>query len=638
MASSPKALRTELVISAKDQTGAAFDAVGRRFDRLAVAGKRVDGVGRDFLNLGSEIDKASRKLETFEKRMARVETLGKRLGRAMGPATAATEAYEASRLTRGLTDRAARAATQGQHERVRMEAAGMAPGEIAEAEAAAAKLSATLPALSQTMILHMLRNARAIVGSYEEAAHIIEPLAELRVAVEGAHPERKEELEGDFDKLQKAMEITGITQDPVRYAKAMNLTAKAMNVFGDTLRPYDFFEFAQRSRLAGQGYSDEFLFGVGPTLMQHMGGASAGQAMSAFYQQFLGGHMTQAAANMMMKYGLLDKSKIEYTKAGLIKRVEPGALKEHDLARANPYGWIQSVFLQALRDKGVKTEAQFQDVGAVLASKATTGQALGILAFQKKNIEKDLALEGGAPGLEAADVYMKKDIPTMWEGFQNQLTNLLQVAASPLMPAAEAGLRGMVDTLIYATEKASGHPIAATGGLLTAISAGGLAAWEGGVYSAGRFGLLSEDVAKFLLRAPLKGVGPLALVTGTLGAWNWVGNRVRNNKGLTAQEKAAIFSTALDPTGAASAYIMSQPRELDIPLADPRLEHSRQLLSDAPKVGGNATVTIKVQADDQLKAHIDDVQNDAHGLDIRSHGSTGSVGKAWDDIGPVPGL
>jgi hypothetical protein len=613
-----KVLRSELVISAKDQTGAAFDAVGRQFDRLAIAGKRVDGVGRDFLQLGTAVDQVGKKLETVEKRLGRIQTLGKKLGNAAGPMTAATEAYEASRLTKSLTERAGRAATQGQHERVRMEAAGMEPGEIAEAEAATAKLSARLPALSQTMILHMLRNARSIVGSYEEAAAIIEPLAKLRVAVEGAHPERKEELEGDFDKLQKAMEITGITQDPVRYAKAMNLTAKAMNVFGDTLRPYDFFEFAQRSRQAGQGFSDEFLFGVGPTLMQHMGGAQAGTAMSAFFQQFIGGHMSQAAANMMEKYGFLDKSKVEFTKAGLVKRVEPGALKEHDLARAHPYDWIQTVFLPGLRAKGIKTEAQFQDIGAVLASKATTGQALGILAFQKKNIEKDLALEAGAPGLEAADVFMKKDVGTLWEGFENQLTNLLQVAASPMMPAAEAGLRGLVDALVYTTEKAREHPTEAAMGLLTAISGGALAAWEGAIYTAGKFGFMSEGWAASLMRAPLSLLSPGAL-TAYGGAYlsKKANEAVWNNPEAFGAISDNPFLATMAPEYAFGAAVANR---------------------SAANVGGNATVTIRVEADDQLKAHIDDVQNDAHGIDIKGHGSTGSVGKAWDDIGPVPGL
>jgi hypothetical protein len=618
MASSPKALRTELVISAKDQTGAAFDAVGRRFDMLAVAGKRIDGVARDFLQLGTSVDHVAKKLETFEKRMGRIQTLGKQLGRAMGPVAAATEAYEASRLTRGLTERAARAATQGQHERVRMEAAGMEPGEIAEAEGAAAKLSVGLPALSQTTILHMLRNARAIVGSYEEAAHIIEPLAKLRVAVEGAHPERKEELEGDFDKLQKAMEITGITQDPVRYAKAMNLTAKAMNVFGDTLRPYDFFEFAQRSRQAGQGFSDEFLFGVGPTLMQHMGGAQAGTAMSAFFQQFIGGHMSQAAANMMEKYGFLDKSKVEFTKAGLIKRVEPGALKEHDLAKAHPYDWIQTVFLPGLRAKGIKTEAQFQDIGAVLASKATTGQALGILAFQKKNIEKDLALEAGAPGLEAANLFMKKDVGTLWESFENQLTNLLQVAASPLMPAAEAGLRGMVDTLVYATEKARQHPTEAAIGLVTTVSAGLVAAWEGAVYSLGKFGFLSESWAASAMRGPLSLLSAPAL-TAYGGAYlsTKANDAIWNNpEAFGAITDDQILAT-MAPEYAFGAAVANRSQG---------------------NVGGNAVVTVRVEAGDDLKAHIDDVKNDAHGFDINAHGTTGSVGKAWDDIGPVPGL
>ena len=255
----------------------------------------------------------------------------------------------------------------------------------------------------------------------------------------------------------------------------MNLVGKAMNVFGDTLKPNDFFEFALHSRRAGQGYNDDFLLGVGPTLMQDMHGAAAGTAMSAFYQQFVGGHMTQAAAEMMKKYGLIDESKVEYTKAGLIKRLEPGAVKDSDLAKKNPYQWIQKTFLPALAAHGVTTKDQIEDVGAVLASKQTTGQALGILSTQQSRIEKDLLNERKALGLDESLGAIKQDPFVAWQGVTEQFKNLLAIAGGPLAPAAAGGMHAIADGIVALENAASGYPVAGAAGLVGGAVAGAAA-------------------------------------------------------------------------------------------------------------------------------------------------------------------
>jgi hypothetical protein len=523
----------------------------------------------------------------------------------MSAYTAAAEAVE----------KTVKATVAGQHQRVRMEAAGMEPAEIAEAEATSAKLSRKLPALSQTTLMHMLLNARSIVGSFDEAAKIIEPLAKLRVLVQGGHPERAGELEEDFDKLQKAQEILGITQDPVRYAKSMQMIGKAMNVFGDTLRPYDFFEFAQRSRAAGQGFNDEFLFGVGPTLMQSMGGASAGVAMSALFQQFAGGHMTQSAAKMMQKYGLLDPKKIEFNKSGIIKRVEPGALKDQALFKAHPYNWMKQIFLPALRAHGITTKDQFEDVGAVLASKQTTGQALGILATQQSRIEKDLGLWRGAPGLEAADTFMHKDVGTAWTGLEEQLTNLMQVAGSPLALPAAANLDALAHSIGDFTQMLQiGPPKDA--------SALEKTAWYADIFGRGAS----------LARIPMSMISlPSAFSFGAGELGKYAASKIWDATKDHWATSSALFG-GMSPQEVHMRALLSDE--------GPAFARERALLSDSPKVGGNATVTVRVEAGDQLKAHIDDVQNDTHGIDIKGQGqgTTGSVGNAWDDIGPVPGL
>ncbi len=61
--------------------------------------------------------------------------------------------------------------------------------------------------------MHTARNVRAVVGTFDEAAKIMDPLMQLRVTALGAHPDTAGELGEDFDKLVKGMEIKGVTQD-----------------------------------------------------------------------------------------------------------------------------------------------------------------------------------------------------------------------------------------------------------------------------------------------------------------------------------------------------------------------------------------------------------------------------------------
>jgi hypothetical protein len=100
--------------------------------------------------------------------------------------------------------------------------------------------------------MHMLRNARSIVGSYQEAAEIMEPLAKLRIIAQANRP--GEDISEDFDQLVKGLEIKGVTQHPEQFKDYMNGIAKGLNTFGDTLKPYQYYEMFIYGRQATSGF------------------------------------------------------------------------------------------------------------------------------------------------------------------------------------------------------------------------------------------------------------------------------------------------------------------------------------------------------------------------------------------------
>ena len=71
------------------------------------------------------------------------------------------------------------------------------------------------------------------------------------------------------------MEIKGVTQDLPKFTRYMDGMAKAINTFGDTLRPTEYYEMFKYGRQATTNLSEKYMNTVAPTLAQELGGSSA---------------------------------------------------------------------------------------------------------------------------------------------------------------------------------------------------------------------------------------------------------------------------------------------------------------------------------------------------------------------------
>src|SRR5579859_5807505 len=103
--------------------------------------------------------------------------------------------------------------------------------------------------------------------------------------------------------------------------------AKAINVFGDTLRPTDYYEMFKYGRQSTQNLSQQFMLETAPTLAQELGGSSAGKAMSSFYQAIVGGRIKQQSLKELERLGLIDEDKVVKTKTGSLNGLLPGGVK-----------------------------------------------------------------------------------------------------------------------------------------------------------------------------------------------------------------------------------------------------------------------------------------------------------------------
>lgn len=475
------------VIKGKDATGGAFDAVANKIGRLARAANALNRDVQKQMNLARVAEAQGQRMQ----RSTATITHGAKM--AVDGAIAAGASHAVAAAAR----EAVRVAADRQHEKVRMSASGMTAKDIAEAGEAAGAISKKYPSLSQTEIMHTARNVRSMVGDMHEALQVLEPLAKLRVVALGAHPEKAAELNESFDKLAKGMEIKGVTQDLEKFNHYIDGMAKALNVFGDTLRPTDYYEMFKYGRAATNALSDDFMLKTAPTLAQELGGSSAGKALSSFYTQFVGGKMSNKALEQAVKYGLItDESKIIKTSTGNVKGVLPGAFAGQEYlqpGKTDPYGWVNNILLPALAQKGVTDPGQIQEVIAALASQQTTAQMMAIFATQQKRIVKDAELVHGANGIEAADKFQKDDPKVIAKSVHSQFDNLLSNTSEGIMPATNAGMNWLASGLSWAAEHAKEKPghIAAGGAwgasLASALSIDAglsmLSRWKGGAGS-----------------------------------------------------------------------------------------------------------------------------------------------------------
>ena len=430
-------MEARAIITAEDKTAGAFKAIEARIAALAKSTRALGAATASVARSSGAVANATGPGRLGQIRGGLTTLSGLAAG---GTLLGYGSAIAGGAIAKTIVEQGAKR----MHERVRMQISGMTAREMADAERESAKLAKTFTPIGQTAIMHGLRNARAIVGSYKEAAEIMEPLLKLRVIAQAARP--GEDVGEDFDKLVKGLEIKGVTQHPEQFRSYLEGMAKAVNVFGDTLRPTDYYEMFKYGRQSTGSMSEKYMLGVAPTLAQELGGSSAGTAHAAFFSAIVGGKMSKAALAAMENLDIVDKSKVITPKGGHLANAA-GAIKGSDLAAANPYEWVNQVLLPAMHKKGIVDPYKIQEVISSIFSNKVAAQLVGIFATQQSRVEKDMGMIKGAHGLDAAEAIMTRDPVVAFQGLKEAAENLA---------GALGAVEGLASSMTWLARKING--------------------------------------------------------------------------------------------------------------------------------------------------------------------------------------
>jgi hypothetical protein len=227
------ALESQLIISADDRTAAAFASVQAKLAQLQSTIAAVDRVASPalanagaFAGPGAALAEHAEAVKQAEKAAASgAASFASAAGGAVdsllsvvGTLTLATAAFGG-----------AKQAFDQAHEGVRAQAADMTPEEVKEGQEISAKLTEEHPSVPPSDVMNMLRNARAIVGTFDEAKAVMPDLMKLFVVAQGANVQAApEELARDFDQLVKGLEIKGVTMHPEQFHAYMEQTVRKL--------------------------------------------------------------------------------------------------------------------------------------------------------------------------------------------------------------------------------------------------------------------------------------------------------------------------------------------------------------------------------------------------------------------------
>ncbi|WP_342361414.1 hypothetical protein [Terrarubrum flagellatum] len=484
-----KAFQTSAISSWKSQALGALIAVRQEAQRLAQA----------------QVNAANKAAAAQQRAAQRMAGVGHFAVGALGLGGAAYGVNRAARYT----------ATQGaeaERESVRQHFAGFTPGQIAETNAHAFALSRQFPTVGALDIRKHQRNITSVVGSYDEASHLMELVTRAQAVLQVQRGQ--ERAAGDLEALVKAGEVLNRAQSARVLTPLVTAFIKSANLYGDTVRGEDWRQYAATAKTSVVGLNDSFLTGVIPSMMQEFGGERTGTMQMTALGNLARRPIKKAQVAALRKAGLLDRDgRISGARAGLVDPLAfansfiTGALQRSgvDVTAAKDIAHPGS---QEARTKMVELMAQwFTDRNAA--------EFFSKLILDRPKFEKNMKQASEASGPEAADK-VRQDPFQAWQSVKEQMDNLVQVASSPLMPTAAKGLSALADGIANLTKAALENPDiakkAAVGGFGLFATA---APWLTGAGLQGLAGRMGDGATKLALQyggTGLKFLGRMALI------------------------------------------------------------------------------------------------------------------------------
>ncbi|HEV2763228.1 MAG TPA: hypothetical protein VGV38_09670, partial [Pyrinomonadaceae bacterium] len=304
--------------------------------------------------------------ETFERRRPRARRAERgRMRRFADRTDALDDTFDATRQIVGAwrdrfeslrpyTD----AAIRQVRSQARLKIIGLTRGEYDIANQAVERTSREVRSVSTTDLIEQYTNLFQALGDAGQAARALPAAARYTTSFRAFFGDQFDPESANRQVLSsyKALEYMGATQrGEGEMDKLLQEFIRIQASTSGRVTPDEILVMLRRSKVAGRSLSAEGLRNVS-TLIEDFSAPTAGQSLMSAAQTIVGGVMKNSAMNEFMRLGLVDRSKVEYSKAGLPKKLLPEAIKGTDVFQRDPYEWVSKVLSPALQKSGINVE------------------------------------------------------------------------------------------------------------------------------------------------------------------------------------------------------------------------------------------------------------------------------------------
>lgn len=385
-----------------------------------------------------------------------------------------------------------------------MAIAGATNEQVQHAYAKAWELTAKHKNMGATEIMKMQNDARMIFGSQDVATHDIPEfvkMASFLKAYEGGKHGGKGDVLSEINAAMKSGEISGKINPAEMRENALQLTAMKV-AYGEQLKITDYLAAQRTGGVAMRNTDDTWRYGIFPALVQEQKSGAGVMMMTAFQKIVAGTTNRLSAYSAMDQLGILDPSKVHYTKDGAhVKGVEKDAIQGNSLFARNPGEWVQQVLLPALNKKTSDPVEQAKWLSQILPDRKAAMFATELLQQWPKLIKDAQMMVLARNAYNAGgDSYQDKSYDGQIQAFQTQWTNLMEALGAPAVGTATAALRSLNDVLSGMNQWAAFNPESA----------------KALVEGMGAFGAVLMGGAGVALLAALGPVGWLTLGIGSI--------------------------------------------------------------------------------------------------------------------------
>jgi hypothetical protein len=336
-----------------------------------------------------------------------------------------------------------------------------------------------LKGLSLAETTKQLTDLHTATGSLGHAIESLPVASKYHFAFSSLYGDKfsNEQIEEQIQNAFKYLEMTGkVSKGREEMERSLNTMTQIGTATGGRVNPAEMLLMARRGGASVRSLSDEGLRHlIAP--MQELGGSGLGASMMSVYGTLVQGVMKQSAMAEFQKLGFLDKSKIEFNKSGIIKRVMPGGNALGDMFMDDPLQATDAL-VRAMNSKGITGEKDIRKELGVLFQNRTANKLVDTLITQRSLVTKDAQNSLQSEGYDALTKRAQDSPLGKIREFESALTDFKAKAGLPMIEVATK----LGTALMPIGEFFGNHQNVATyGGELLLVSKGLSAVLESGV-------------------------------------------------------------------------------------------------------------------------------------------------------------